>query len=100
MKHLLHVSLFSVRPPKALVESLESVFATADDWMRYAPNCWLLWTSQDVAFWATKVKAEFLKDDESLFVCRIDPTGMTQGWLQPWMWDWINKHIREASKWS
>ena len=53
----MHISFnFESRPAKT--SELESIFNLALDWVRYAPNCWIVWTSSDAARWGQTAKAE------------------------------------------
>jgi hypothetical protein len=60
-----------------------------DDWMRYAPNGWLVYSSLSAHDIAYKIHAPLTKE-EILFVVEINLQNR-QGWLHQWMWDWIKK---------
>ena len=87
MKHFLHIGFHWVSPPD--VKKLEATFNAALDWVRYAPNCWIVWTSSDPNKWAERLKP-FLMGKDRVFICKLDIT-VHQGYLQKWIWDWINK---------
>ena len=38
------------------MKELEPVFNKALDWMRYAPNCWILWTTTPAEDWVGRLK--------------------------------------------
>ena len=87
MKHYLHISFKWSRPhdPK----TLESMFNNALDWVRYAPNCWIVWTSNDAAAWYERVRHHMIKAD-NVFICKLD-LSENNGWLPKFVWDWLNK---------
>jgi hypothetical protein len=73
-------------PPYAKIqESLNN----AIDWVRYAPNCYLLYTTTDVPSWYSRLK-EIVHADDSIFVVEINLTNR-QGWLPKMVWEWIAK---------
>ncbi len=85
--HFLHVGFNWSGPSK--LDELEPVFNKAKDWLRYAPNCWILWTGLTPQVWYTRLKP-FVGKDDRLFICKLDTT-VRQGWLEPWIWDWLKK---------
>lgn len=70
-------------------KELEAVFNYATDWLKYAPNCWILWTTTDPAGWWERIKPHVTEKDRVL-ICEININNR-QGWLEPWIWDWIKK---------
>ncbi len=87
MSNFLHVAFRWHGPVKA--EELEPTFNAAEDWLRYAPNCWILWTKSSAQEWHRKLKP-FLSEKDHMFICRLDMSDR-QGWLPQWIWDWMNK---------
>ena len=57
--------------------------------MRYAPNCWIIYTAKDARTWYSRVKPLLEKGDRVL-ICELN-TENKQGWLENWMWKWLNK---------
>jgi hypothetical protein len=84
----LHVGFnFEERPEK--VKGLIPIFNEAIDWVRYAPNSWILWTDKTPLEWYNLLKPHVHRDD-SIFICVID-IKQRSGWLPKVIWDWINK---------
>lgn len=83
----LNVSFESATSPK--FDDLRSLFdAGADDWIRYSPTCWMLYTKKSADDWFDKIEPLLSKKD-TVFVCALDFTDK-QGWLPQWVWDWMN----------
>jgi hypothetical protein len=81
---------FSGQP---IAKELESTFTTlAEDWLRYSGNCWIIYTSKQPAELFNALKP-FLKNpqDQILILELKKNQGVLHGWLQPWIWDWLNK---------
>jgi hypothetical protein len=88
MAKYLHVGFnFGSRPIPE--EKLAVLFATSLDWVRYAPNCWILWTTTEPEEWYKYIKRDVHKDD-TFFICELSITNR-QGWLPQKVWDWIYK---------
>jgi hypothetical protein len=83
----LHVSFNWGAFPK--VEELEPVFALALDWVRYAPNCWIVWTTTDAEGWYNRLVRHITTDDR-VFICELNMINK-QGWMDKWIWEWMNK---------
>lgn len=87
MNQFLHIAFKWSGQPK--IKELEPVFNKAVDWLRYAPNCWIVWTSSDVQKWKERLKP-CLGEHDYMFICELNINNR-QGWLPLWMWSWINK---------
>jgi hypothetical protein len=70
-------------------KELEPVFGKALDWLRYAPNCWIVWTTSLPEVWYQRLKPHLGTSDQ-VFICQIDAT-QRSGWLSKWIWEWLNK---------
>jgi hypothetical protein len=84
----LHVGFTWKGTPKA--KELEPVFAQALDWLRYAPNCWIVWTTTDAQGWYERL-APHMTTNDRLLVCELNLANTKQGWQEKWLWDWLNK---------
>ena len=101
-RKLLHVGINVASPSR--VKHYERIFNKAKDWFRYAPNCYILWTTLPAARWARRLR-KIVKDKESFLVCELNFKNH-QGWLTSESWKWINtkafptppKEVREKSK--
>lgn len=71
------------------IQELEPFFAQATDWLRYAPNCWIVWTSGTPQSWATGARRH-LGSEDSLLVVEINAKAK-EGWQADWIWAWLNK---------
>jgi len=87
----LHVGFNWSGTPKT--KELESLFNTALDWMRYAPNCWILWTTNNPETWAGYIKHHLgAKDEVIIAEINLAKAGDNYyGWEDKWIWDWIQK---------
>ena len=88
MAKYLHIGFnFESRPiPEA---KLEKLFNTALDWTRYAPNCWILWTTSEPEEWYKYIKANIHENDK-FFICELNVSNR-QGWLPRSIWTWLQK---------
>ena len=86
MNKFLHVGF---RAEKPRVDEWTEVFNAAADWLRYAPNCWILYTSRTAESWFKRIKPH-LKDDERVLICELNLLNR-QGSLSQSAWDWIQK---------
>jgi len=74
---------------EAKITELKPIFDKAIDWVRYSPNCWIIWTSSEPEKWYERLKPQ-LGSGDHLFICAID-LSERQGWLPKTIWDWIKK---------
>ncbi len=66
-KHYLHISFgWAGGDPK--IGELEPVFGKALDWIRYAPNCWIVWTSSDADKWYSRLMPHLGPKDRMFIV--------------------------------
>src|SRR5271167_166154 len=91
----LHVS-FYIPPTMSDLEAthrIQPIINTADDWLHYAPNCWIVWTNQNPQQWYEKFAADpELKAKCSILVFGVDLSSFNRaGQLQQWAWDWLGK---------
>lgn len=87
--HRLLLVTFTFRsgPPK--IKELEPFFNQATEWYRYAPNCWLVWTTGTPHTWYPYLKAQIADNDYLLIV---EVNGMYRGWLPQGAVDWLKNH--------
>jgi hypothetical protein len=77
---------------------IERVLNQGSDWLRYAPNCWILYTNQNPTVWIEKILAiPFMQTEKRhfVFICELDWRNKA-GLLSAGIWEWINRE-REAS---
>jgi len=89
MAQFLHIGLNFAEATK--VEELIPVFDKALDWVRYAPNCWIVWTTSSHEQWYARLKPH-LTDRDHLFISTLDLQHGYSGWLPQVVWDWLSKN--------
>jgi hypothetical protein len=90
MAKFYHISFnFEGRP--ASTKAVKEVLSKATDWATYAPNCWIIYSTQEKAeTWYTRLR-RVLNEDDSIFVCELNIENR-QGWLPESIWTWIDKN--------
>jgi len=90
MAKFLHIGFAWVGQPKT--KALEPLFNRhALDWVRYASNCWIVWTNENPGSWFDRIKPHLGPNDQ-LLISELDRNiGTSQGWMPAFIWDWINK---------
>jgi hypothetical protein len=83
----LHIAFKWSAAPKTT--ELEATFNQAVDWLRYTPNCWIVWTTSSAQKWFERLKPHLGASDH-MFICRLDVTERN-GWLPKWLWEWLGK---------
>jgi len=87
MKQFLHIGFKWENPTDS--KKLKEILDKAIDWIKYAPDCWILWTSSDPDKWWARLKP-LLKEKDYVFICKLD-INVRQGLLPEYVWEWINK---------
>lgn len=75
-------------------KELEELFSTALDWARYAPNCWVLWTTTDPKTWLKYIKPH-LGESDFVFIAELNLAETSEnyfGWNKEWFWKWLDKN--------
>ena len=84
----LHIA-FNWRVSGKVVE-LEPTFSHfADDRVRYAPNCWIVWTSRPVSDFYYALRPQ-IADQDAMLIVGLD-MNERNGWLPKPIWDWIDR---------
>lgn len=60
------------------------------DWLRYAPNSYILWTRSDPAVIAGRLMTIDGMKDCYFFICKLD-FSKGFGWLPEFLWHWIHQ---------
>jgi hypothetical protein len=93
-KHYLHISIaFSDHTMETVANNqVQQVINSAEDWLRYASNCWIVWTGESPEQWYKKIIGISLLKNASMLVLKVDlsPTNR-YGQFPPWVWEWIDK---------
>jgi hypothetical protein len=88
----LHIAFkFADDDPK--IAKLKPIFNKAIDWFRYAPNCWIVWTSNSAEKWYERLRPH-ITDEDNMFIVRMDMSER-QGWLSKSIWEWMDQHRLE-----
>jgi hypothetical protein len=92
----LHVGFNWTGIPKN--KEIEQKVSKALDWIRYAPNCWILYTTTDAQEWFKRIKP-LLGPGDHVLIHKLDRMGVIdhQGWLPRKVWDWFAKHSSPTS---
>jgi hypothetical protein len=75
-------------------DELTPLFDSAVDWVRIAPNLWLLWTTNSPEVWLPYIK-KHLGSDDFVFIAELNLTSTPEnysGWNSQLVWEWIDKH--------
>lgn len=88
MKKFFHIGFAFQDPPRT--DELEPIFNKALNWIRYAPNCWIVQTTATPKQWMARLKPILAPSDHVLIV-EIDLANRS-GHLPESMWSWINEH--------
>lgn len=74
-------------------KEIQKVIDTSLDWAKYAPNCWVLWSTREVREWLGYIKPH-LSSNDSVFVFEInlsEPGRTYAGLWDKWFWDWVQR---------
>ena len=69
---------------------LEKKFDLAIDWLMYAPNCWIVWTTSSPKKWYERLISVPGMDERNIFISEVNMETSYGQFLQ-WMWDWTKK---------
>jgi len=89
MKRFLHVAfVFPFLSPKQQ-SAIEQVLGIDGDWLRYAPNCWIVYSGHAPMVWVERLQAIRGMEQASFFITEM---GTYAGRLDQQVWDWINSY--------
>lgn len=85
-----HVGIHTTR--EVPVASLEKLFSTALDWIRYDPHCWILYSNSELSVWRDHIRKRLAQGDH-FFLCEFEaiPGSAYAGWMKPEIWEWLKK---------
>jgi hypothetical protein len=89
MDRFLHISFtFNEGQPK--VRELEPAFNyLAPDWLRYAFNCWIVWTARPSSDFLYGLRP-FVGESDSMLIVKVDMSDRN-GWEPQWVWEWMDR---------
>ncbi|NSL89335.1 hypothetical protein ECE50_021010 [Chitinophaga sp. Mgbs1] len=71
-------------------ENIEATLNKGLDWIRYAPNNYVLFTSVTIKAWMGRLR-EHVEDGGTLFICKLDVTNRN-GLMINEFWEWLQKN--------
>lgn len=88
MKTFLNLAVNPVTPENRAL--IEKELNKAADWLRYVPNCWLIYTVQPAKVWYDRLSEIPGMKDGNLFICEVNLKNRA-GWIKSSVWDRIRK---------
>ena len=71
---------------------IQRVINGADDWLKYAGNCWIVWSAKSPKEWYAEFERIEQLHNCSIFIVKLDLSPENRGGQFPqWVWDWIQK---------
>ena len=67
-----------------------AIESEALDWIRYAWNCYIIWTASDCETISRKIVRLPSLENVAHFVCELNMPGAF-GSLPPWVWEWLGR---------
>lgn len=91
MAKFLHIGFSAKVPPK--FEDLKAVYDMALDWVVYAPNCCIVFSSSEPDVWYHRLK-RVLRDEDVFLIHEIHVIGpqIFTGYLPNFVWAWMQKY--------
>jgi|ERR1035441_5556863 hypothetical protein len=73
-------------------KEIEGILDKARDWLRYTPNCWLIYTALSPSIWHKRLKERLpWITAQSYLIVAVD-INERSGWLAEEVWDWMREH--------
>ncbi len=89
-KRYLHIGFYFAGIP--LIKELEPIFASlSEDWIRYAGNCWIVWTANSPEEWLRAFQPKLGIKDKML-ILELSSGQEPNGYLPEWIWHWLFKN--------
>jgi hypothetical protein len=86
-----HVGFTMSGTAQVPVDALEKLFATALDWIRYDPHCWILYTSTELDTWRDRIRAlPEIKPADGFLLLEVDANARS-GYMEKFAWEWLQK---------
>jgi hypothetical protein len=74
-------------PAQAVQDAIEQ---KCIDWLRYATNCYVVWTNVEAATLAGSILSVPGMSHTYFFIIKLDMSDGF-GWLPQWIWEWLNR---------
>jgi hypothetical protein len=90
---LLHIGFHNFNMTEEITAALAKTFDIAKGWMRYTPNCWVLWTDESPDDWHTRIAATpgLPKNYGALILTILDGHANRGGKTYEWTWKWLQE---------
>jgi hypothetical protein len=85
----LHIGC-NVQATNEVIAKVQRVLNKAADWLRYAPNCWLVYTHLNVDYFQEKLAGIKELRQSGFFICEAKIIG-SGGYLTPEVWEWLKE---------
>ena len=89
MNRFLHISFHLQRGPSQGSRIGAAFPHPTPNWVRYAFNCWIVWTPRPATDFLYVLKPA-IGNSDSILIVRLDLTDRS-GWEPMWIWDWMDK---------
>jgi hypothetical protein len=90
----LHLGVYPEERHAPDAKAIQAVLDRAKDWFRYAPYCWLIYTTKDAQTWYERLRnIPGMEDHASFLICELPLAQKDKraGWLPESVWAWINR---------
>lgn len=84
------IAIFSWGGKPVPIETIQNVVKEhAPDWLRFAPNCWILWTPEPTITWGDRLNRT-IGEENSVLVFELDMSKF-YGWVRPIPKEWLER---------
>jgi len=91
-KRYLHISFSTFPLPDRTFEGVKEAMGTANDWLKYGPSSWIVYTGESPNDWYQKLLRIDGLRTVSFLIIEIDiSVSKRSGQFERWVWDWFDK---------
>jgi len=87
--------ILTISGPEIAFDEVEEKLNKAKDWLRYAPGCWLIHTSQSADAWYNRISDIVAAKGTLVLICETN-LDERAGRLSPAAWKWM-KNVRQQT---
>ena len=87
MKRFLHITIVDPFVLPQHQTAIERVMDSAGDWLRYGPNCWIVYSAHPPVTWANRLNT--IRGLASKHGFLVTEMGVYAGMLDQKVWDWM-----------
>ena len=90
---LLHVGFHNFEMTEEIISALANTFNAATGWIRYTPNCWVLWTTGSIEDWHKRIAATpgLPQNYGALILTVLEGSQYRGGMTYDWVWKWLRE---------